>query len=75
MTKPLSDKEIVRRKVWLKSIEDYFGDPIEQESFERISKALKSGSTAGLSEEERKAAWTIRINLEDPVYKLNLTRA
>lgn len=68
----LSEKELQRRKLTLKAIEDYFGVRISQDSFERIAKSLKTNSTLGLDEEERRAVWTIKTNLADPIYMANL---
>ena len=72
MAKPLSDKNLEKRKLILKAVEDYFGRKIEEDSFRKIVAALKSGSTKDLTEEERRCAWTVDVNLKDPVYIANL---
>lgn len=70
--KNLSTKDLLRRKLVLAAITDYFNEKIPQEQFERINKAVKANSTLGLDEEDRKAVWLIRGNLEDPEYMRNL---
>ena len=68
----LSEATLEKRKLLLKAVTDYFGEKIPEDSFKRIVAALKSGSTLGLDEDERKAAWAIKTNLEDEMYRNSL---
>ena len=68
----LNEKILLRRKFTLKAIEDYFGERISEEQFKRIKVGIEQNSTRGLDEEDRKAVWTIRTNLEDPIYRTAL---
>ena len=70
----LNEATLERRQLQLRAIEDYFGGRIPEEQFKLILKGLKINSTHGLSGEDRRAVWSIRTNLEDPIYKADLMR-
>ena len=64
----LSEKNLLRRKLALNAIEDYYGGKIDEEKFKRLHAAIKTGNTSGLNDEEQSDVWRIRRNLEDGVY-------
>lgn len=66
--KLLSEKTLDRKRAQLKAVEDYYGARIPEEQFNKILKAVKSGNTKDLTDQEQSDVWRIRVNLEDQVY-------
>jgi hypothetical protein len=68
MVKALSQKELAKRKLHLRAIEDYFGERVPEASFKRILASVQGKRIHLETPEEIKAAWSIKQNLEDEVY-------
>lgn len=73
MVKQLTSQELQRRKNTLKAIEDYFGEKISEGSFKGILARVQGKRGELETDEEIKAAWSIKQNLSDEVYVRSLS--
>lgn len=73
MVKALSNKELGKRKVTLRAIEDYFGERISETSFKKILARIQGKKVNLDTGEEIKAAWATKQNLDDKVYVKSLS--
>lgn len=72
MVKILSPQELQKRKTTLWAIEDYFGERISNEQFDRILKRIQGKDIELTVDEDIKAAWCIKTNLGDKEYVKSL---
>ena len=68
----ITEKEIERRQTILKATTDFFGQKINEDSFNRITKAIRNNTINTLEGDEQYAARLIHTNLTDPIYRAAL---